>query len=79
MTDVEAVIEGKKGYMTFVYGDPVIEYRDKVWEELTCISATRTGAWFMCGDFNEIINKNEKTWRPETSGIFFPTVQEHDT
>src|SRR5690606_40245647 len=35
MIDVSAVIDGIKVYMTFVYGDPVLEHRDLVWERLT--------------------------------------------
>ena len=27
MIDIEATIEGHKVYITFIYGDPVVEYR----------------------------------------------------
>ena len=30
MIDIEATIEGHKVYITFVYGDPVVEYRENV-------------------------------------------------
>ncbi|XP_048593215.1 uncharacterized protein LOC106393995 [Brassica napus] len=60
--------------MTFVYGDPVLERRDQVWERLTRFSTTRNGPWFMIGDFNEITCHNEKTGgrqRPDSSFLPF--------
>ena len=60
MIDVKAVINGIKVFMTFVYGDPVLEKRDEVWERLTRFSTTKEGPWFMIGDFNEITGHNEK-------------------
>ena len=60
MIDVKAVINGIKVYMTFVYGDPVLERRDQVWERLTHFSTIRDGTWFMIGDFNEITGHHEK-------------------
>ena len=47
MIYIEAVIDGIKVFMTFVYGDPVLERRNRVWERLTRFSTTRTGPWFM--------------------------------
>ena len=41
MIDIEAVIDGVKVFMTFFYGDPVLERRDHVWERLTRFSTTR--------------------------------------
>ena len=41
MIDIEAVIDRIKVYMTFVYGDPVLERRDQVWERLRRSSTTR--------------------------------------
>ncbi|XP_013589029.1 uncharacterized protein LOC106404232 [Brassica napus] len=60
--------------MTFVYGDPVLERRDQVWERLTRFSTTRNGPWFMIGDFNEITGHNEKEGgrqRPDSSFLPF--------
>ena len=77
MIDVEAQIEGHKVYITFVYGDPVVTYRENVWERLTRMSIARSGAWMMIGDFNEITSNTEKKGgrkRPETSFIPFKTM-----
>ncbi|CAA7014604.1 unnamed protein product [Microthlaspi erraticum] len=60
LIDIEATIEGKQVFMSFVYGDPVFEHREKVWDRLSLISATRQGPWYMCGDFNEMVNNSEK-------------------
>ncbi|XP_056855051.1 uncharacterized protein LOC130504459 [Raphanus sativus] len=76
MIDIEAVIDGIKVFMTFVYGDPVLERRDQVWERLTRFSTTRNGPWFMIGDFNEIIDHNEKEGgRQRTDSSFLPFKQ----
>ena len=48
MIDIEAVTDRTKCFMKFS------------WECLTCFSTTRTGPWFMIGDFNEITGHNEK-------------------
>ena len=77
MIDVEAQIEGHKVYITFVYGDPVVEYREYVWERLTRMRTTRSGAWMMIGDFNEITSNAEKKGgrkRAETSFLPFKTM-----
>ena len=40
MIDGETVIYGIKVFMTFVYGDHVLEHRDEVWECLMWFSTT---------------------------------------
>ena len=40
MIDIEAVIDGIKVFMTFVYGDRVLERREQVWERLSRFSTT---------------------------------------
>ena len=60
MIDVEAVALGKKVYLTFVYGDPVQELREHVWERLTRYGLSRIEPWFIIGDLNEITGNHEK-------------------
>ena len=77
MIDVEAQIEGHKVYITFVYGDPVVEHREAVWERLMRMSLQRSGAWLMVGDFNEITSNLEKKGgrkRPESSFLPFKNM-----
>lgn len=58
--DVEAEIQRKKVFLTFVYGYPVINYREHVWERLTQIGIYRSNPWFRIEDFNELIGNQEK-------------------
>lgn len=52
--------EGKVFYATFIYGDPDIAKRRLLWRELADLAGTREGAWFVTGDFNDILNNQEK-------------------
>ena len=36
--NVKAVINGINVYKIFIYGDPVLERRDQVWERLRCFA-----------------------------------------
>ena len=60
MIDVEAEALGKKVYLTFVYGDPVQDMREQVWERLTRYGLARSEPWFIIGDLNEITGNHEK-------------------
>ena len=76
MIDIDAIIDGIKVFMTFVYGNPVLERRDQVWKRLTRFSTTRNGPWFMIGDFNEITDHNEKEGgRRRSDSSFLPFKQ----
>ena len=73
MINIEATIEGQKVFITFVYGDPVVEYRENVWERLTRMCLVRSGPWLMLGDFNEITsNLENKGGRRRTDTTFIP-------
>lgn len=64
-------------FVTFVYGDPVVEYREMVWERLMRISLRRVGAWLMMGDFNEITSTAENKGgrkRPDSSFLPFKNM-----
>ena len=73
MIDIGAQIEGNDVFITFVYGDPVVEYQENVWERLMRMSTRRTGAWLMLGDFNEITsNAEKKGGRRREAATFLP-------
>lgn len=73
LIDTEAKIEGHKVLMTFVYGDPVSEYRGKVWDHLNDLSVNRREAWLLIGDFNEITGNHEKRGgRKRSESSFMP-------
>jgi len=42
LIDIETIIDGNRIFITFVYGDPVVHYRELVWERLTRIGLTRS-------------------------------------
>ena len=76
MIDVDEIIGRVKVFMTFVYGDPVLERREKIWECLTRFVTVRYGLWFMVGDFNEITGHNEKEGgRERFDSSFLPFKQ----
>ena len=60
MIDVEAVPLEKRVFLTFVYGDPVQQMREQVWERLTRYELSRSEPWFIIGDLNEITGNHEK-------------------
>lgn len=62
MIDVEAVILGKKIFMTFVYGEPVQKLQEQVLERLTWYGISMSEPWFIIGALNEI------TWNHEKQG-----------
>lgn len=47
-------------YLTCVYGDPVRERRQAVWERLCDIGLIRDDPWMLVGDFNELLSNDEK-------------------
>ncbi|XP_024012343.1 uncharacterized protein LOC112086786 [Eutrema salsugineum] len=69
--DVETLIDGNRVFMTFIYGDPVVKNRDYVWERLNRIGISRSGPWFIIGDFNEIIGNHEKSGGKKRSEATF--------
>ncbi|XP_023633512.1 uncharacterized protein LOC111829070 [Capsella rubella] len=80
LMDIETIIDGNRVYITFVYGDPVVQNREKVWERLTRIGINRSEPWFMIGDFNEITGNHEKKGgkrRSESSFLPFRTMIEN--
>jgi len=56
--DIET--NGNRVFISFVYGDPVVQYREIFWERLTRIGISRECPWFMTDDFNEITGSHEK-------------------
>ncbi|CAA7058410.1 unnamed protein product [Microthlaspi erraticum] len=73
MIDVEATIEGKKVFISFIYGDLVIDGRESFWDRLNQISLTRHGPWLMIGDFNELTgNHGKRGGRRRSESSFLP-------
>lgn len=71
LIDLETLMIGNKIFMMLFYGDPVVKYRELVWEHLICIGISRWGTWFLIGDFNEITRHHEKEGDKKRSYISF--------
>ena len=60
MIDAETEALRKVVYLTFVYGDPVQQRREQMWERFTRYGLSRSELWFIVGDLNEITGNHEK-------------------
>lgn len=58
--DVEAIINGNKVFISFIYGDPVPKRWKYAWERLTRMVITRFDPWMIIGDLNKITGNHEK-------------------
>ena len=68
-------------HATFVYGEPDNTKRQSVWEEMTKLQINQGEPWLLTGDFNEIIDNNEKCGEPDRAeGTFcaFRTFLSHN-
>ncbi|XP_013594546.1 PREDICTED: uncharacterized protein LOC106302626 [Brassica oleracea var. oleracea] len=50
-------------FLSCIYGDPVRDRRQLVWDKLVNIGLTRDRAWALIGDFNELLDNSEKLGR----------------
>ena len=71
LIDIETIIDENRVFITFVYGDLIVQYCELVWERLTRIGIVRSESWFTIGDFNEIIGNHEKRGEKRRSGSYF--------
>lgn len=69
--DTEIEYKNKSFFATFTYGAPEQANRRKVLQHLSDICESRSGPWFLTGDFNDIIDNTEKDGGPaRTEGSF---------
>lgn len=59
--------EGKWFYSSFVHGSTDRNERNLLWDQLVTKSTVREEAWFITGDFNDLLNNCEKEGGPEGS------------
>ena len=65
-----SVVDGGSGTSwrgTFVYGEPRVENRHRMWEHLCRLRAYSREPWMVCGDFNEALWQHEHLSRIERS------------
>ena len=50
---------GKQWRSTFVYGEPRVEHRQRMWDHLIRLKGVSHLPWVVCGDFNEALWQHE--------------------
>lgn len=63
--DTVIEFEEKKFYSSFVHGSTNINLRNLLWDQLVSKSFVREDAWFITGDFNDLLSNVEKEGGPE--------------
>ena len=58
---VENKIDGQKWQITIVYGPVIRTLKKELWIELNHIRGTHSEPWILCGDFNAIRHRDEKS------------------
>lgn len=80
--DTTIVYKGISFHATFVYGEPDSSKRLQVWNTISNLRPENGGAWFLTGDFNEIIDNSEKCGGPDraegTFGAFRSFLSQND-
>lgn len=69
--DCAITYRGYKFFVSFVYGESSQIGKEKVWECLMRLGVGRRDSWCMVGDFNEILNNEEKIGGPKRSDSSF--------
>ncbi|KAF8088754.1 hypothetical protein N665_0530s0009 [Sinapis alba] len=62
--ETSIIFEGKCFYSSFVYGNTDRHIRKAQWNQLLARANARDTAWFLTGDFNDLLNANEKLGGP---------------
>ncbi|XP_028783276.1 uncharacterized protein LOC114739382 [Neltuma alba] len=59
-TSMNSTVLDVPDFVTYVYGAPRDEDKEKVWEDLRRIAGGVTGSWLCVGDFNDMVSCFEK-------------------
>lgn len=59
-TKIESLAVSLPAYITFLYGPPVEQERNGIWDKLRAIARYMSEPWLCIGDFNEILSQSEK-------------------
>lgn len=51
-------------FVSCIYGEPVMKYRQRLWERISRIGVQRKGSWCLLEDFNDILHNGEKVGGP---------------
>ena len=58
--DLKVSVRSMSFFLSCVYGDPVRERRQEVWDRLVEIGLSRNEPWLLAGDFNELMSNEDK-------------------
>ena len=63
---IDTLVHSKKSsfYVSFIYGTPKREDRPAFWSKLVELSKARNEAWLLTGDFNDLLDNEEKLGGP---------------
>ena len=71
--DIKVKLGSLSFFISCVYGDPVYESRQAVWDKLIDIGADREEPWLVLGDLHEIMDNSEKLGGPaRAESSFYP-------
>lgn len=63
---IDTFVKSKKSsfYVSFIYGTPKKEDRPAFWNKLMELGTSRAEAWLLTGDFNDLLDNEEKVGGP---------------
>jgi len=64
LIDLQISHGSKRWFVSCVYDNPVASLRSLLWERISTFGLKRKEAWYMIGDFNEILSNAEKSRGP---------------
>lgn len=62
--DTKVLFKGAQSHINFTYGALQVENRAEVWAKISAIGSSRDTPWLLTGDFNEILDNEEKEGGP---------------
>ncbi|KAG2303409.1 hypothetical protein Bca52824_032060 [Brassica carinata] len=63
--DAEIKFKGTSSFVSFIYGAPAVGNRSAFWNSVSQMARDEDTPWLLTGDFNEILNNQEKEGGPE--------------
>ncbi|KAG2322458.1 hypothetical protein Bca52824_015671 [Brassica carinata] len=65
IVDAEIKFKGSSSLVSFIYGAPEVGNRSQFWDSVSQLGRESDVPWLLTGDFNDILNNEEKVGGPE--------------